>query len=236
MIFILGFLAASLLASGFAPLFWNRALKLSARSLELRQPANLPEILAQRDAQAAGFAIDLCIEKQKTDFVTRERVKDLAKQGRLTRHLVALHERYAALEAQSLEQQAEIASLNDELNRLWAERGALEVALYDRYGLYERQVLENGGLKLTIGTLSVKCDDLTLALARSEKEKTHFYFQWQDSETCRQRLALELQKTGVPIEPSREDPGDEKIVPLDGSRAEKLVMRPPYGHKTRASR
>ncbi len=235
MIFILGFLAASLFACGFAPLFWKRALRLSTLRLELRQPVNLREILAQRDAQAARFAVDLCREKQKTDFVTRERVRDLVKQGRLTRHLVTLHERYSALETQSLEQQAEIASLVRELNESWAEKGAIETALYDRNGLYERQVFEISNLKFAIAEISRQLDDLALALARSEKEKTNFYFQWQDAEARHPQLVQQIRSEDEPLDPDSINLDDEKVVPLDGSRGEKLSREDSYPRKTRAS-
>jgi hypothetical protein len=97
LIFLLGFLLATLLASGFAPFFWRRAIRLASRRLALEQPLSLREIAAERDALSAKFAVENLRLKQQAETINQKRIKDLAVLGRHTGTLVQLENAYALL-------------------------------------------------------------------------------------------------------------------------------------------
>jgi hypothetical protein len=59
MIFLLGFLTAGLLALAVAPAFWRRAERLSRRRLEMLMPVSPREVVAERDALRADFAMEV---------------------------------------------------------------------------------------------------------------------------------------------------------------------------------
>ena len=56
MYFGLGALLTGIVALLFLPLFWRRAVRLSTRSLEMRLPLSMTEIVAERDQLRAEFA------------------------------------------------------------------------------------------------------------------------------------------------------------------------------------
>lgn len=139
LIFLLGFLLATLLVSGFAPFFWRRAVRLASRRLALEHPLSLREIAAERDALAAKFAVENLRLKQQAETINQKRIKDLAVLGRHTGALVQLENEYALLKSQSVQQDVEIEALKRHINKIETESRALKKELDDQEKLYTRQ-------------------------------------------------------------------------------------------------
>lgn len=139
MIFALGFLFAGLAALALAPAFWQRAIRLTRRQLEMQIPLSVQEILAERDQLRAEFAVERCRLDQRAEDLGRRHADQLASMGRQATKITALETEIKA-RARSVDEadQARLEALS-ELATMEAEIGAMRKALYDTEGLLGRK-------------------------------------------------------------------------------------------------
>ena len=90
MIFVLGFLAASLCGLLLLPAVNARAARLSRRRIESRLPLSLSEVAAEKDYLRAQFAVTQRRLERRVEAVTAHRHADLAAIGARTLEAAAL--------------------------------------------------------------------------------------------------------------------------------------------------
>ena len=136
--FALGCIVTALLAIGFAPIFWSRALRLTRKRLQLQVPLSMQEILADRDQLRAGFAVERLRLEQAMERIKETKAADMAVIGRLTVAAARHAEDIAALRRIEGAQGREIGLLMREAAEAGTEMGALKKALDDAQATGER--------------------------------------------------------------------------------------------------
>jgi chromosome segregation ATPase len=139
LIFALGFLVAGLLTLLILPAVWRRAVRLSARRLEMLMPLSMTEIVAERDQLRAEFALKQRQLEQNSEGLINSLAESKAESGRRITLISQLeHDNGAA--------RTEISALNKELSRAQrtihetrAELAAHAKAFYDASGLLHDQ-------------------------------------------------------------------------------------------------
>ncbi len=118
--FALGCIVTALGALMFAPVFWNRALRITRRRLQLQVPLSMQEIYAERDQLRADFAVERLRLEQELDRLRDGKTHDMAEAGRRSMEATRLADALAA--AQRAE--AGVGADLDGLKRVLAERDA----------------------------------------------------------------------------------------------------------------
>ena len=124
MIFALGFLLSALLSLLILPAFWRRALRLSARRLEMLMPLSMDEIHARRDQIRAQAAVEQRRIEQRLEAMTRDRARHMGEIGRSAGTIVRL-------EAEIGDLKTRLRERDGELRAAWCELGALHIASHD---------------------------------------------------------------------------------------------------------
>ena len=127
MIFVLGFLAASLCGLLLLPAVNARAARLERRRAEARLPLSPAEIAAERDFLRAQFAVQQRRLERRVETVEAKRQADMAALGAGTVRAAALARDLAAREAEIAVAQAKTRELETEL-ALAREDGTASVA------------------------------------------------------------------------------------------------------------
>jgi hypothetical protein len=161
MIFVLGFLIAGVLALATAPAIWRRALRLSARRVELQLPLSDAEIRAERDQVRAEAAVAQRRMEQKIAALNLSRAGDMEELGRRATAL-------AAAEASNLALQAKLEATRDDLNDATAAGFAAEKALHDTQGLLARTSDELAELTAAHRSLEIVAEDRRLETIAAE--------------------------------------------------------------------
>ncbi|MCJ2099040.1 hypothetical protein [Methylobacterium sp. E-046] len=115
MIFVLGFLAASLCGLLLLPAVNARAARLERRRAEARLPLSPAEIAAERDFLRAQFAVQQRRLERRVETVEAKRQADMAALGAGTVRAAALARDLAAREAEIAVAQAKTRELETEL-------------------------------------------------------------------------------------------------------------------------
>ena len=131
MIFALGFLVSGLLALLFLPAFWRRALRLSARRLEMQLPLSMDEIIAERDQIRAESAVELRRMEQRVEALVEDRARDMGEIGRRAAVIAGLDADIARLRTEAADLTARLAAREAELLAAQAEIGALNQETFD---------------------------------------------------------------------------------------------------------
>jgi chromosome segregation ATPase len=131
MIFGIGFLVASLCALVLMPLVHNRAVRLTKKRLEAAAPLSMAELQADKDQLRAEFAVstrrlELLIEQLKA-----ESAGQFAELGKKTDAINLLKVELRDKSAQIEVLQANVASLQDQLNATSGELSAKIVLLQE---------------------------------------------------------------------------------------------------------
>lgn len=135
--FALGCIITALLALGFAPIFWHRALRLTRQRLRLQVPLSMQEIVAERDQLRAEFAVERVRLEQTVDRIQATKAADMAEIGRRTVEASRLADAVAALQNVERAQEREIDLLLREIAEAGAENSALKTGLHAAYGLVD---------------------------------------------------------------------------------------------------
>ncbi len=136
LVFVLGALAAGLLALVLFPAFTRRAARLARRDMEASMPRSLSEIAAARDGVKAAYAARLArADVEIADLrraLTEERAARSGDQGQIERaHSEAAAKANAVAEAEARTEavRAELRARDEALARIGAERKDLESRL-----------------------------------------------------------------------------------------------------------
>ena len=161
MYFVLGALAASLLALTITPAIWRRANRLSLTRVESAMPMSLAEIQAEKDQLRAEFAVN-----------TRRLELKLSRLGeREAAHVIDVNrqrDEIARLTAEQVARTEMVRQLEERVTRLGNEVRATEEKLNDAHGeLVERnqQIAERGA---TIASLEA---ELVATMQLGEEQK-----------------------------------------------------------------
>ena len=93
--FALGCIVTALCALMFAPVFWNRALRLTRQRLQLQIPYSMQEIYAERDQIRAEFAVERLRLEQELERVQAGKAGHMAEIGRRSMEVTRLAEQLA---------------------------------------------------------------------------------------------------------------------------------------------
>lgn len=127
--FALGCVITALAALMFAPVFWNRALRLTRQRLQLQIPGSMQEIYAERDQLRAEFAVERLRLEQSSRRVQAGKDHDMAEIGRQTMEASrATEERDAARRSEQAHEEA-AATLREQLDKRDAEVAELRAKI-----------------------------------------------------------------------------------------------------------
>ena len=136
--FALGCVVTALAALAFAPLFWRRALRLTRQRLRLQVPVSMQEILADRDALRADFAVGQLRAEQAMEHLRASKAQDMASIGRYSAEAASAASDVAELSRRESEREAELAALQRDLAERTTETGTLKVAIDDAHARIDR--------------------------------------------------------------------------------------------------
>jgi chromosome segregation ATPase len=137
LIFALGFLVAGLLTLLILPAVWRRAVRLSARRLEMQMPLSMTEIVAERDQLRAEFAVTQRRMEQNSERLTRTIAETQSELGRRAIQIAALQENLATARARVGSLDKELSDAQRATNETQAELVASAKAHYDASGRLE---------------------------------------------------------------------------------------------------
>jgi len=165
MVFALGFLVAGLIALAISPAFWQRAIRLSTRRLEMLLPLSPAEILAGRDLLRAEFAVEQRRLEQKAEALNRVHAADMMELGKRAAIIAAQDADLLALSEQGRESGAELVALRRAMAETSAELAAITKENYDTSGLVSRKNTQ-------IHELTVSLDEAKVLLAKQKSALT----------------------------------------------------------------
>jgi chromosome segregation ATPase len=137
LIFALGFLVAGLLTLLILPAVWRRAVRLSARRLEMQMPLSMTEIVAERDQLRAEFAVKQRQLEQNLESLVNALAEAKAELGRRTILIAKLEQDHGAAHAEIGALTTELSNTHRTNNETRAELAAHSTALYDASGLLD---------------------------------------------------------------------------------------------------
>ena len=129
--FALGCVVTALLALGFGPFYWRRALRLTRRRLQLQVPLSMEEIAAERDHLRAEFAVERLRLEQDMEGVRATKARDMVDIGRQRIAATALEEDAETLRRQAGARDREIERLTRALSVATDENSAMKVELHE---------------------------------------------------------------------------------------------------------
>lgn len=201
MFFSLGFLVAALGALAVAPAFWNRAIRLATRRLEMVLPLSQGEVLAGRDLLRAELAVEQRKLEQKFEALAAAHACDMAELGRRAvalaekdRELEAIRARLDARDAENADLRRFSAEAMDTLEAMRArlDAGDAENAdlrrfsaeamdaldsttatLHDANARWDRSEAELQDVRHELVALQKLCADQSEALAELERQRVH---------------------------------------------------------------
>jgi len=118
MLVALGFALCGLLAIALLPAFWRRAMRLSARRVQMQVPLSLDEILAERDLLRAEFAIVQRRLEQRLETLVARQAQDMSALGRCQAQLALSQQQYEATARQLAERDQHLAQALEKLEAL----------------------------------------------------------------------------------------------------------------------
>ncbi|NDA46191.1 MAG: hypothetical protein EBY21_02720, partial [Alphaproteobacteria bacterium] len=131
MLIALGFALCGLLALALLPAFWRRAMRLSARRVQMQVPLSLDEILAERDLLRAEFAIVQRRLEQRLAALVARQAQDMSALGRSQAQL-------AVSQQQNEETASQLAARDQHLAQALEKLELLSTQLADAQALREQ--------------------------------------------------------------------------------------------------
>ena len=180
--FALGCIVTALLAIGFAPILWARALRLTRRRLQLQIPVSMQEILADRDLLRAQFAVERVQIEQALERVQATKASDMAENGRRTVEAATLAQQLAVSRALARDQAREIETLARDLAEAGAEIGALKIAMHGEDGQIIALKQKLAGSKNEVQSLLDEAQDHRAAKASLETRNMGLEMRLTDAE------------------------------------------------------
>lgn len=239
MIFALGVLVAGLLGLMFLPAFWRRAVRLSARRIEMQLPLSMSEIVAERDLLRAEFAVVQRRLEQRMEKLGDARASDMSEIGRKSLLVAKQAGELAELRADMARLEASLAQAQAEGIDARAQLGAALKEVYDSSDLRERNVVVSGhaealqhlaeerrlvvaGLETRIAGLDLRVGDLQGELASHERTllAKHAVLERLTEESDRARVDAASHATKIATLHRNLEDRDRKISALDDALAD----------------
>ncbi|MDB5597810.1 MAG: hypothetical protein JWM36_4771 [Hyphomicrobiales bacterium] len=239
MIFALGVLVAGLLGLMFLPAFWRRAVRLSARRIEMQLPLSMSEIVAERDLLRAEFAVVQRRLEQRIEKLGDARVNDMSEIGRKSLLVAKQAGELADLRADMARLEASLAQAQAEGIDARAQLGAALKEVYDVSDVRERNLVVSGhaealqhlaeerrlvvaGLETRIAGLDLRVGDLQGELASHERAllAKHAVLERLTEERDRTRVDAAGYATKIATLHRNLEERDRKISALDDALAE----------------
>jgi chromosome segregation ATPase len=184
--FGLGCVVAGLLALGFTPVLWARALRLTRQRLQVQIPVSMQEILADRDHLRAGFAFAARALEQEMDLVRATKAGDMSELGRRAVEIFSLSQQLTAAREDLKTQGREIEQLTRETAEAAAGIAATQTALHQNHVYFEQRLETHEELKKshwqleltleqkrsTIGALQTRVSGLEMTIEDAERART----------------------------------------------------------------
>lgn len=182
--FLLGFLAAGLLALMVSPVIWQRAVWLTKRSIERSIPLTLNEIQADKDQLRAEFAmstrrleisIDELRERAATQIIEINRKRDdLARlsqeQGDKTGALEELQTKSGEMRVQLGQREEQLEKSNTRLDKLTKSIDEKVLQFEDLQKRYENTQTESDGHKIELVAKQTELDNLSHKLEYMDQD------------------------------------------------------------------
>jgi chromosome segregation ATPase len=170
MIFALGFLVAGLLTLAILPAVWRRALRLSARRLEMQMPLSMTEILAQQDQLRAQFAVKERGFEQRAEVAAEAIAATKSELGRRAARLSVLATSLQTAREKNAELSQQLLEADRVNHETRGEAVATSKALYDAHGLLDNLGARHRELDLAHRSLGQVAEDRRAMIATLEAD------------------------------------------------------------------
>jgi chromosome segregation ATPase len=197
MVFTLGFLISGLLTLLFLPAFWRRAVRLSARRLEMQMPLSMAEIVAERDQLRAGFAVEQRVLEQKIETLNESKAHALGELGRRAGAIMDLESKAAALNASLTTTEAQLGERSQQLAAAEAEIGALHQGNWDAAAQSEKQAQLHETLSVQHKALLHLADERRVLVAGLETRAAGLDMRLEDMQRRFEATHQQLQEANL---------------------------------------
>jgi chromosome segregation ATPase len=215
MIFALGFLVSGLLTLMFLPAFWRRALRLSARRLEMQMPLSMAEIVAERDQLRAEFATERRRIEQHSEALVAERARDKGELGRRARLIGALDAELADNRRRVLEQRISLETAERRIADAEGQFAAADKELFDAEGRLDRVSDAAAELDRAYKALTAVAEERRATIAALETRAAGLAMRAEDIERQSQVVA----RSGTAKETLLQRRGEELDLARSGAAA-----------------
>ena len=190
MMFALGFAICGLLAIAILPAFWRRAMRLSARRVQMQVPLSMDEILAERDLLRAEFAVTQRRLEQRLEALVARQAQDMRALGGSQAEAAQSKHNYEKTASQLAERDQQyaqardqLAALGKQLNEVSALRDQQETQLRD-------QIVQINAMERAYQSLSDIAEERRALIASLETRLSGLEMQLSDTQ---ERLLQEQQ-------------------------------------------
>lgn len=204
--FVLGFLAAGLIALLIAPAIWNRAVRLTKRRIEAKVPLTLSDIQADKDRMRAEFAIstrrlEISIkdqrEKAAQQLLELNHRRNEAKaatdeRDRLAKRLEELEANYAQMRKDFEERERQLALIADKLAVTSEQLDEKTIELSKLELLFEDASLSSSSRQIELVARESDLDRLTDSLKKQRAERKELDKELRDTAAENRKLKEEL--------------------------------------------
>jgi len=235
--FVLGFLAAGLLALLLAPSIWRRAVVLTRRQVEASLPLTLHEIQAHKDGLRAEHAVAVRKLEMTIKSLREKAVEQTIEVGSLKDQLVHVRRELVDRESERVGLAEEAAEFRANLEareavqrRLTEERDALDKLAHERATeleklgrLYDDASFSASSRQIEMAALEAKQEELTsqIAVLRSESKDADARVREANVETKSLRDNLRAEKRKV----STLEKKQSSLIATNSQLEEKLERR-----------
>lgn len=204
--FVLGFLAAGLIALLVAPAIWNRAVRLTKRRIEAKVPLTLSDIQADKDRMRAEFAIstrrlEITIKDQREKAAQqllelnhrRNEAKSATdERDRLAKRLEELEATHAQMRKDFEERERQLALVADKLSATSEQLDEKTIELSKLELLFEDASLSSSSRQIELVARESDLDRLTDSLKKQRAERKELDKEIRETAAENRKLKEEL--------------------------------------------
>ncbi len=191
MYFGLGALLTGIVALLFLPLFWRRAVRLSTRSLEMRLPLSMTEIVAERDQLRAEFAVQRRQVEKRAEDALNARSRDMVELGQRAKHIANLEAEILEVWRESEARAARLATLGGELANAQTELGVVHQSHWDAEGRLANKTADHAELQDHHQAALAQVDEYRASMAALETRIVGHEASAEDLRRANERATLE---------------------------------------------
>jgi hypothetical protein len=222
MLVALGFALCGLLAIALLPAFWRRAMRLSARRVQMQVPLSLDEILAERDLLRAEFAIVQRRLEQRLETLVTRQAKDMSALGRSQAQLALSQQQYEATASQLAERDQHLAQALEKLEALSTQLAEVQALREQLDNQLQSQTKQGQAMERAYQSLSDIAEERRALIASLETRLSGLEMQLIDA--AAPILPRSLKVHAAPDQLGGEEPAlaDHKGQPAPGSLSSPL--------------